>query len=661
MKIKKISFQNFKHFKDQVIEFDDHINFFIGENNAGKTSILNAIAAIFGLNLREDISYDFPSKLKDEAFTTRIEVTVNFSHSEWRQLFNIHKINVPSTRHLDNGLWEKLILVIADKNYPIIYRLDIMVAENSRNISRDISSNDEIEILQKIDSEIIPLLIDNNNENFEEQRGLIRSNLNTIIRQISTQPTNNPFKPLLLFPYNSEFLQNESYVPFNSLRNKLRQQQRDFQIRAQLYFLKERNPEGFEKFKTRMINYFKGIDQVDLVFNLDTGLLDLVLDSYNRDITLYGGGTKSFATIFSVISLEEYSIIMIDEPDAHIHTSLVKAMYEYLFELSNTKQIFITSHLPDLINLVPIQAIISLELKDGLSKAFKIENKPELFSKMKDMGLISSLFQAILLRSADRIVLCEGKYDGIFLEKFKTKIDDKSESSLNQLNIQYLQIGKRHSTDLNKIKNIMKELFFDKEFVYIRDRDEDTPNELERLVNFDGFPVNVWESRHIESYLLNLDVIANLIHERYPEKIKTQILKEINELIDDEKNNQYKKLVYDYCENKLREFSKTPDRTISLLPTLDLDEKTNNIYNALITRKIDTYTKDLNRDKVKEWVSEFDIRWENEALFMLNAKDLLTTIRRNYPLTNFSELDIIEKMEIIPEEVKEKLKNIYLP
>jgi len=646
---------------DQVIEFDDHINFIIGENNSGKTSILNAIAAIFGLNLRENIEYDFPSKLKDGAFTTRIEVTVNFSYSEWRQLFNIYKINVPSTQHLNDELWEKLIHVIADKNYPIIFRLDVMVAENSRSIRRDIGSSNEVEILQKIDSEIIPLLIENINENFEEQRRQIRNNLNTIVMQISQQAVNNPFKPLILFPYNSEFLQNESYVPFNSLRDKLRQQQRNFQIRAQLHFLKERNPEGFENFKNRMIKYFNGIDQVDLIFNLDTGHLDLVLDSFNRDITLYGGGTKSFATIFSVMSLEEYSVIMIDEPDAHIHTRLVKAMYEYLFELSMTKQIFITSHLPDLINLAPIQAINSLEIKDGLSKAFKIENKPELFSKMRDMGLISSLFQATLLRSADRIVLCEGKYDGIFLEKFKTKIDDESESSLNQVNIQYLPIGKRHSTDLKKINNIMKELFFDKEFVYIRDRDEDTPNELERLVNFDGFPVNVWERRHIESYLLDLDVIANLIHERYPEKIKTQILKEIEELIDNEKNNQYKKLVYDYCENKLREFSKTPDRTISLLPTLDLDEKTNNIYNALITRKIDTYTKDLDRDKVKEWVNEFDIRWENEALFMLNAKDLLTSIKRIYTLTNFNELDIIEKMEIIPEEVKEKLKKIDLP
>lgn len=654
MKIKKLVLKNYKHFKEQTIEFNDDINLIIGENNAGKTSLFYSIAAIFGLDIKENIDYDFPSKLIEGAFTTRIELTVSFSKPEWKTLFNIHKTSIPPTQQLNDELWEELIELIAEKDYHITFRLDVITTTDSRQTRRDAVTNDEIEILQIADSEIIPLL-NLAGGDYSDKRRLIINCLRIIISRITRFPANNPFKPLILYPYNIELTKKESYIPFNQLRSELQKKKSDFKVRAQLHFLKEENSEEFGKFRDRMINYFKGIDQVDLEFDLKTGFLNLVVDTYKRDITLYGGGTKTFATIFSIISLKDFRIIMIDEPDAHLHTSLVNSLYEYLLELSKTKQIFITSHLPDFINLFPIDKIIPLNLEGLFSIVSKVENKPDLIYKMREMGLISNIFQTTILHSADKIVLCEGKYDGIFLEKFKTQ----SLLQLDERNIKYLPIGKRHSSELNKIQNLFQEIFIDKDIIYIRDRDEDTPEELEKLDNFNGFPVIVWNRRHIESYLLEVDSLAKLIRIKYPDREISEIIDQIQIIIDTEKQNQYQKLIYDYCENKLRKVV-TPDRRIHLSPSSDLEIKSDTIFNALITRKIKTYTDNVNKEFIKGCVQEFDDRWSSDSLFMINAKKLLRNIRREFPLANFSNTDIIDHIDIIPNDIIKVLKKIYL-
>jgi predicted ATP-binding protein involved in virulence len=48
MKIKKLHLQNFRLFSEISIEFDDSLTVIIGENGAGKTSVLDAIAIAFG-------------------------------------------------------------------------------------------------------------------------------------------------------------------------------------------------------------------------------------------------------------------------------------------------------------------------------------------------------------------------------------------------------------------------------------------------------------------------------------------------------------------------------------------------------------------------------------------------------------------------------------
>ena len=196
MKIKKISLINFKHFKDQEIEFQEGLNALIGENNAGKTSIIHAIAAVFNIPFGGNIEFDFPSKLRNPSFTTRIEIDVLLSQEEWKTLIRLREIDVNLNSRLDDKVWDKIISYIEENNLSLKFRLDIQVInENQRQLRRGNISHQKIVFFQRIDSEIVPAIIgsgDIENQNFAHK---IRVNFNSIILNTMNNPQNLPFKP----------------------------------------------------------------------------------------------------------------------------------------------------------------------------------------------------------------------------------------------------------------------------------------------------------------------------------------------------------------------------------------------------------------------------------------------------------------------------------
>ncbi|PCQ48805.1 ATP-dependent nuclease [Citrobacter freundii] len=52
MHVKSIKLTNFKRFKDEHLEFNDDVNIFVGDNNAGKSTILEALEVVLNYNYR---------------------------------------------------------------------------------------------------------------------------------------------------------------------------------------------------------------------------------------------------------------------------------------------------------------------------------------------------------------------------------------------------------------------------------------------------------------------------------------------------------------------------------------------------------------------------------------------------------------------------------
>lgn len=78
MKLQRLHLRNFRCFADLVLEFDDRLTVIIGENGAGKTAILDAIAVGFGR---------FLTKLPGVAGLTSKETDLRVSKGERREPF----------------------------------------------------------------------------------------------------------------------------------------------------------------------------------------------------------------------------------------------------------------------------------------------------------------------------------------------------------------------------------------------------------------------------------------------------------------------------------------------------------------------------------------------------------------------------------------------
>lgn len=52
MHVKSIKLINFKKFRDELLEFNDDVNIFVGDNNAGKSTILEALEIVLNYNHR---------------------------------------------------------------------------------------------------------------------------------------------------------------------------------------------------------------------------------------------------------------------------------------------------------------------------------------------------------------------------------------------------------------------------------------------------------------------------------------------------------------------------------------------------------------------------------------------------------------------------------
>ena len=69
MKINKLRIINYKLFQNAIIEMNDNMNIFVGENDSGKTTILEALTMVLtgkinGSNIANRVNLDWFASIK---------------------------------------------------------------------------------------------------------------------------------------------------------------------------------------------------------------------------------------------------------------------------------------------------------------------------------------------------------------------------------------------------------------------------------------------------------------------------------------------------------------------------------------------------------------------------------------------------------------------
>jgi putative ATP-dependent endonuclease of OLD family len=179
-------------------------------------------------------------------------------------------------------------------------------------------------------------------------------------------------------------------------------------------------------------------------------------DGIETDLKLKGDGIISL-TALSLLqhfskqgSLNKGSILLIEEPESHLHPKAIHNLKKVLYEISNTNQVIVTTHSPIIIERLQIQQNIIVQ--DGKAKSAK---------NVKEIRDSLGITMSDNLSSAFLVLLVEGEDDSILLKPWLEEKSSKIKSAFKNatLTIDHLggatNVGYKASLYKNALCNVV--------------------------------------------------------------------------------------------------------------------------------------------------------------------------------------------------------------
>lgn len=401
MYIQTIQIKNFKAFQDVSINLNSDVNIFTGKNNSGKTTILEAVAL-------------------------------------WHECFNkLIRQGGSTTRNYKKGYY---ILGNIQEQYFLFNEINSVRSPNFEDIFYQQEKNDKVEIIAKLKHEEVDLEI-----GFE----IRASGLNYVIVLMNFTTYDftkfNEFFVRFPFPIGlyyaspvSTIRQQERFVTNPQILEAIQIRESASILRNRLYSLYN-NTQNLSLYQNFLIDLsyilFDNQQEIDFYFNSDIQKNTRVIVNFTihprdteKDISLLGSGTLQIIEIllnlYSPEQNTDFNLILLDEPDSHIHYDIQKRLLSILTRFSQQKnQLLITTHNEALIRSSDLHHLFHLEntsnhVYQSLNNT-ELQNSDPRFKGIYPMAtnpIISSLgntngLDCINAIEADRLIFVEGKDD----------------------------------------------------------------------------------------------------------------------------------------------------------------------------------------------------------------------------------------------------------
>lgn len=224
-----------------------------------------------------------------------------------------------------------------------------------------------------------------------------------------------------------------------------------------------------------------------------------------RDIISQGSGFLQWLSIFCILYGQKVDVLLLDEPDAHLHASLQRELLIRLqqYVSVNSIQILISTHSVEMIKLAELQDIFSMELRKYLAEE---ASRVSVLS-----GIGSEYFPRLdLLKRYKRVVFIENESDKKILSTLAKKCNIPFCTDVVFWPTTDKHDTRRHLFD--ELKKIIPEL----KGISLRDRDMDEPDIIGEGLVYKGISLPIdsdlklleWRRKNIESYLLCPKAIA---------------------------------------------------------------------------------------------------------------------------------------------------------
>ena len=398
MYISKIVIEGFRGFKHSEIEFQEGLNVIIGHNNGGKSTIMDALRLVLEYGSRKNLSaWDFCQKeelqtLKDNPPSVKLSVYIKEQKEEGMSddvaLFTNYAVQtspllescltyVYSLPQTEVEKYKKDVADVTDK-YSLFKTIDDKYIRKYTHAIYGgpvVSQNQALgEDLKKIDFEFVNALRNVEDEIYGGRAALLRDVLRYFLDYDLNGDENREDKIALR---HQNFI-NDTHEVLKNLVQRITAGKDNIIAYA--------NKTG-ALFSDNILNLEGDVSEGDLlaVLNLLVGdgedrRLPVALNGlgYNNliyiSLLLAKMQSNAKADFMGSSNVKAFSVLAIEEPEAHLHPQM---QYQFLEFLRNNivdkhvKQVFVTSHSPSLVASVKLDELCCLHrLVDGTVKVY---------------------------------------------------------------------------------------------------------------------------------------------------------------------------------------------------------------------------------------------------------------------------------------------------
>jgi predicted ATP-dependent endonuclease of OLD family len=655
MKLLDLQLHNFRKLSNlpqPTIAFNQDINVLVGANNAGKTSVLKAIQKLFGT---EAIDVNRDANYLVENGKLLIDGTIKLTREQWTSF-----LSIASNRHPQVSVnADSLTAYLADK--PILFRQFTQFAGRKVSFQGARADMDAADI-----------------SNFKAETN--EAIMDETLEHIETADFRNIYNTPLYFDSKGKILDREPVIALNQIESQKIQEQG--YIRGSLYSLKKKEPARFNEFKQRLLEIFTEIEDIDVINNEDENEFQLVIHeklrnngdtkSVSYDINNVGQGMQTLVIMLSTILLLKPSIVLMDEPEVHMHPSLIKDFVGYIKKLSVETQFIMTTHSEVLINEVGLDKVFYLE-NDIDQKGIivtKVDDKNRLLEAVNSLGY--NVESSAYTNKHSVYVFTEGTSDKDFILAFAKKA--KLEKQINSFNTAFIAMGgKGNRYKFAALIDKLNEDFIDSPLLMILDKDETSNSSIEDIENkyFSANPkrLHYLDKRQIENYLLDEHAIKQVVAEKLKDKSilerwnNENILSKFNEFAEQQKEKISTNYLSELFINESLVNTKNLSEILKLLKDKPLNESVPEFTGELF-KLVGMRTAELGQLTTSARI-EFENKWNTtNKVEMCDGRELLSSLRRfigdEYKVL-FSNNELIEAMSAIPAEIMSLLNKLTKP
>ena len=251
------------------------------------------------------------------------------------------------------------------------------------------------------------------------------------------------------------------------------------------------------------------------------------------DLVSGGSGFIQFIQVLSQIYYRKSTLVLLDEPDAHLNPNLVYDMIRTLREYSKELpvQIVIATHSRDILDIVEPEQISIVDASQSEATTCA-EGKDAAYDAL---GISLPVRQLAYLQMFNKVLLVEGSSDNNLLDQFGTIYDVDFKSSLRNAFLLPIKGKGNFNAYVNFFNSLEQRLSKKIQLFFLCDRDNLPDDEFQKRLSYYNKKVKkavILERNELESYLLIPRVWAEACRQhnaRFTENKFGEILKSVGE------------------------------------------------------------------------------------------------------------------------------------